>query len=98
MDESKLSEWVSTKKPDETNEQWCARVLSEFVNGRIRSPKRVAEEMAKDHRYLQQEMFKICYEYMKILAENNDKGWYDARNEWACNTAKKMIDSLEFVY
>jgi hypothetical protein len=26
------------------------------------------------------------------LAENYDKGWFDPRNEWACETAKKISE------
>ena len=58
-------------------------------------PKDVAEKMAKDHRYLQSEMFKVCLEYIEILAENADKGYYDGRNKWACETAKKMVNNLK---
>jgi RPA family protein len=40
-------------------------------------------------------MFKVCLEYIKILAENANNGRYDARNEWSCKTAKVMIDHLK---
>jgi hypothetical protein len=45
-----------------------------------------------EHRYLQNEMFKVCLEYIKQLAENCENGWYDPRNKYACETSKKIID------
>jgi hypothetical protein len=45
-----------------------------------------------EHRYLQNEMFKVCLEYIKKLADNCEKGYYDPRNEYAAETSKKIID------
>ena len=72
-----------------------ARQFSDFVNGKCHNKKKTAELMARDHRYLQNEMFKVFMEYAKILAENYEKGYYDPRNEWACTAAKHMIDGLK---
>ena len=88
-------EYDSCQKVGESKDELFARQFSDFVNGRMCSPKDVAEKMAKDHRYLQSEMFKVCLEYIKILAENADKGYYDGRNKWACETAQKMISNLK---
>lgn len=82
-------------KRDENEDDVFVRFFSNFVNGRMCSTHKVAEGMARDHRYLQKQMFKVCLEYIKILAENADKGFYDARNEWACNASKYMIDGLK---
>lgn len=79
----------------ETEEDVFVRFFSSFVNGKCHNKKKVAEGMANDHRYLQQEMFKVCLEYIKILAENANNGRYDARNEWSCKTAKVMVDHLK---
>lgn len=46
-----------------------------------------AKKMAQDHPYLQQEMFKLFIHYMDELAK---KKYYDARNEWAVMTARKL--------
>jgi hypothetical protein len=67
------------------------RYFSDFVNGSYDKTK-VAEKMCCDHRYLQNEMFKVCLEYIKKLAENCEKGFYDPRNKYACETSKKIID------
>lgn len=72
------------KRNGESEEELFARQFGKFVNGRMSSPKEVAKNMARDHRYLQNEMFKVCLEYIKILGENYSKGNYDARNEYAC--------------
>jgi hypothetical protein len=88
-------EYDSCQKAGESKDELFARQFSDFVNGQMRNPKDVAEKMAKDHRYLQSEMFKVCLEYITILAGNADKGYYDGRNKWACETAKKMVENLK---
>jgi len=82
-------------KADENNDDVFARFFSNFVNGKCNDKKKVAELMCKDHRYLQNEMFHICLEYIKQLAENCEKGWYDARNRYAAETSKKIIDMFK---
>lgn len=79
-------------KSGETNDDVFARFFGNFVNGKLRSKKHVAEMMCREHRYLQNEMFKVCLEYIKLLAENCEKGWFDPRNQYAAQTSKKIID------
>jgi len=80
----------------ETEANVFARQFGDYVNGKCGyNYYKTAELLAKDHRYLQQEMFKICLEYIKILAENAENGRFDARNEWACTASKHMIDGLK---
>lgn len=69
-----------------------ARFFGNFVNGKLHSKKHVAEVMCKEHRYLQNEMFKVCLEYIKLLAENCENGRFDPRNQYAAQTSKKIID------
>jgi len=76
----------------EDNDDVFARQFGNFVNGKMRSKKKVAEKMSHEHRYLQNEMFKVCLEYIKVLAENCENGWYDPRNQYAAETSKKIID------
>ena len=83
------------KHNGEENENVFARFFSNFVNGKCSSKRKVAELMACEHRYLQNEMFKVCLEYIKKLAENCEKGYYDPRNEYACKTSKKIIDNFK---
>jgi hypothetical protein len=89
------------KKDGESNDELFARQFSSFVNGKMGSPRKVAEKMASKHRYLQQEMFKVCFEYIKVLANNGEKGCFDARNQYAVNTSRKIIkllDASEVIY
>ena len=83
------------KRNGEENENVFARFFSNFVNGKCGSKRKVAELMSYEHRYLQNEMFKVCLEYIKKLAENCEKGCYDPRNEYACKTSKKIIDNFK---
>jgi len=76
----------------EDNDDVFARFFGNFVNGKCRSMKKVAERMCREHRYLQNEMFKVCLEYIEKLAENCENGYYDPRNKYAAETSKKIID------
>ena len=88
-------EWNMCRKNGESADELFARNFSDFVNGSMIYSKAVADKMATDHRYLQQEMFKVCYEYIRNLSENYEKGFYDPRNEWACETANKMFNAIK---
>lgn len=83
------------KKPDETDNNVFVRFFSEFVNGKCHDKKNVADLMAREHRYLQQEMFKVCLEYIKKLSENYLQGRYDQRNEWACETSSLITEAMK---
>jgi hypothetical protein len=82
-------------KSGEDNDDVFARFFGNFVNGKCHDKKKVADLMCREHRYLQNEMFKVCLEYIKKLAENCEKGYYDPRNQYACNTAKIIINALD---
>lgn len=79
----------------ETKDELFARQFSDFVNGRCSSKKKVAEKMATEHRYLQNEMFHVCLEYIKVLANNCEQGWFDPRNQYAAKTSKEIIDHFK---
>ena len=79
-------------KSGEDNDDVFARFFGNFDNGKCHSKKKVAERMCREHRYLQNEMFKVCLEYIKKLAENCENGWFDPRNKYAAETSKKIID------
>ena len=82
-------------KPGETKDEWFARTFGNFVNGRMCSARKVAEAMAREHRYLQAEMFRVCLAYIRVLSENYEKGYYDPRNEYACKTSKRIVEFLD---
>lgn len=79
----------------ETKDELFARLFGDFVNGKIRDKRRVAELMANDHRYLQQEMFKVFIEYVKVLSKKYEDGYYDGRNEWSAETANRIENLLK---
>lgn len=80
------------KRGGETADDVFVRFFSSFVNGRLNSKKHVAEMMCREHRYLQNVMFKVCLEYIKLLAEKCENGCFDPRNQYAAETSKKIID------
>lgn len=87
--------WTLCPEPGENDDDVFVRFFSRFVNGRVHSMRKVAEGMARDHRYLQNEMFKVCMEYVKRLAENCEDGRFDPRNEYACKTSGAIVRLLK---
>lgn len=85
-------EYNLCKRNGETNEDVFARLFGDYINGKLGNKKKVAKLMSCEHRYLQNEMFHVCLEYIKKLAENCEKGYYDGRNKYAAETSKKIID------
>jgi len=83
------------KRSGETYDNVFARQFSNFVNGKMCSQQETAQVMANDHRYLQQEMFKVFLSYAQILSHNYNNGFYDGRNEYACKCANEIISALE---
>ena len=79
---------------DDDDDDVFVRFFSSFVNGKMHSKKKVAERMCNEHRYLQDQMFKVCLEYIKKLAENYGDGRYDGRNEWAAKTSSLIVEQL----
>lgn len=78
----------------EDDDDVFVRFFSNFVNGKMHNKKKVAERMCNEHRYLQDQMFKVCLEYIKKLAENYGGGRYDGRNEWAAKTSSLIVEQL----
>ena len=82
----------------ETNDDVFARFFGDFVNGKCCSKKKVAERMCRDHRYLQNEMFKVCLEFIKVLSDNYANGCFDGRNEYACKSSNEIVEHLKSNY
>ena len=87
-------EYECCPKYGETNDNVFVRSFSRFVNGRCGNKEKVAELMCNEHRYLQTQMFYVCLAFIRKLAENMEKGNFDLRNMYACQTAKQMIEAL----
>ena len=77
------------------NDKEFADVFSRFVNGLMGSAVKTGKELANDHRYLVNQKFKVVIAFVEQLAENYQKGEYDARNEWACKLASEIIENLK---
>ena len=77
-----------------------AQEFSNFVNGRMCSADQTGKELTKAHRYLQQQMFKVCIGFMHQLALNYQKECYDERNKWASQLAAETesIDSEKWLF
>lgn len=50
-----------------------AQEFANFVNGRMCSAERTGRELTRAHRYLQQQMFKVCIGFIRQLALNYQK-------------------------
>ena len=87
--------YACCKRSGETYDNVFARQFSNFVNGKMCSQQETAKHMANDHRYLQQEMFKVFLAYAQILSHNYNNGFYDGRNEYSCKCANEIISALE---
>lgn len=81
----------SCTKAGESKDELFARTFSDYVNRCPNDFKVAAKKMACEHRYLQNEMFKVFMEYVKILASNEAKGCYDPRNQYACKASAEII-------
>lgn len=71
-----------------------ARHFENFVNGYISSPAKTGKAMADAHRYLQSQMFKVCLGFIRQLAVNYRKGYYDPRNELAARQSAVAYEAL----
>jgi c-di-AMP phosphodiesterase-like protein len=59
----------------------------------------VIEEIGKTHRTLQQRFFAdVLKPVILDFAKRGEEGWFDLRNEAACNTAKALKPVLEDSY
>ena len=81
-------------KGGETRDDVFARFFGNYVNRCPNDFKRAAKAMGREHRYLQNEMFKMCIEYFKVLEEAYLNDCYDDRNRWAVRTANKALSML----
>lgn len=70
-----------------------ARRMSDNVNGKVCDRRAVAAMLARDHRYLVNEQFKLFYEFCHILAMDYEAGRFDPRNEWACKMAHEFMQA-----
>lgn len=63
------------------NDSHFVEDFSEYVNGKMASPRNVGKALADDHRYLVNEKAKLMFFFMEQLAEN----WHRANMTSAMN-------------
>lgn len=68
--------------------------MTDIVNSTLFSPRTAAEQCSKDHRYLQEQLFIFCMHYLDELSESFHNRRYDARNEFSCSSAAKIVDAI----
>ena len=68
-----------------------AKTLMNGVNRTDFNPYKAGKAMATEHRYLQNEAFKMCVAFIEALAENR----YDARNEYAHKLSKELVPVIK---
>ena len=86
------------ERQHEANEkrQKLVEDLSRFVNGASSDEmKEFACDMAKDHRTLVQQKFKLFLQFAKVLSHANETGNYDLRNEFAVRGSAKIMDLFD---
>lgn len=71
-----------------------AQEFANFVNGRMCSAEKTGRELARAHRYLQHQMFHVFIGFMRQLAFNYKKGFFDRRNECASQLAAEAYGHL----
>lgn len=72
-----------------------AKEFSGFVNVMTHDRDEFAEEVTKEHRFLQQEMFNAMIKCIELWAKAYDENRYDARNQYAVKASKAMIEALK---
>ena len=82
-------------KSGEDNNDVFAHFFSNYVNRCPNDFKKAASVMGREHRYLQNEMFKVCMAYIKVLKEAYEEKRYDGRNEYAVKTANMILSLLD---
>jgi hypothetical protein len=74
----------------------AAQAMSDCVNRAGRSEAdALAFEMARDHRTLVQLKASVFIKFFRLLAEDHKMGFFDARNEAACERAAIMCKALD---
>lgn len=80
----------------ETKGKEVAEVLSDFVNSAFQNErKQFVETIVRDHRALQEEVFKLFLETCEAWSEMYKEGRYDPRNEFTVKTAYKIVEMLK---
>ena len=75
------------------NEKELARTIEDAVNNFSFDPRKVAAEVPRMHRTLQQNVYKLCKAIIEVIG-TDDYGT-DARNQASHDEAKAMLEYLK---
>lgn len=79
---------------NEEPEVYSARVISDAVNNLMLDENELGRLLARDHRTLVANKFRVLLSFILALAEDYKQGNYDARNEAACRMASQIVDRM----
>jgi hypothetical protein len=97
MSETEMSDaemrWHERKMEEEDRAEKMAEALTNWVNGADADAIKVfATALSHRHRTLQQKVFGSFLQFSKVLANRHKTGDCDPRNEYACQTAAKIME------
>lgn len=78
-----------------TIESNIANCLTNAINIMGFDPNKVAQELKRQHRALQEDFTRICMEWLKVVASPDYP--YDARNECSYIAAKQMLHPTKYI-
>ena len=91
-----MTDW---RQVDKDKGEKLARDMSDFVNavGSLRT-REFCFAMSREHRTLQQNFSKLCYEWLRFQSQQYEDQNYDGRNEYACRVANKIMTDPDLKY
>jgi len=90
--------WQERQMREEERAIKMAEALTKWANGADADALKVfATALSHQHRTLQQATFGAFLQFVKVLASNHKAGNYDARNEYSCQTAAKIMEATDGV-
>ena len=75
----------------------AAREMSDFVNNMSCDQKAFVEEMANQHRTLQQSFTSLCFAWIRQCSGQFEDKNFDGRNEWSCKVSAEIVEKVEGV-
>lgn len=77
------------------NEEQIADKVASMLNNISIEPRAIAENMARQHRTLQQSFTALCFAWIKKCAAMKEEGRYDGRNEYSVKKCAEIVAALE---
>lgn len=72
-----------------------AEAVANGINSMCFDYEAFCHRMSREHRALQQDFTTLCFKWLKTLSEMYKNGSYDARNEYACKMANKIVENFK---